>query len=384
MRSSKAAFDLIVAEEVSSRETYTKKYRRPEWPGEQSGATIGIGYDLGQADKATIRKDWGGIVPEGTLTAMLSASGKTGPAGKSATAQIRSSVDIPWDVALGVHEDSVVPRWEAKLEKALPNTDLLSPDCFGALLSLIFNRGPSFNNQGDRYKEMRAIKAHMKAKDFQQIPAEIRGMKRIWPKSAGLRKRRDKEADLFEKGLKANTEPPHDRQSNEIEDVQRRLDNLGYHEVGTIDGKWGGRTAGAIAAFKNDRHISGPAIIDQTLLAEIAKAEGESWARPIAKERADATEKTVEKKAPEIVPVRRGRLAALWATIVSITLGVVNAIADYFHDALSWVISLKEYAADVPGWLWFVLAGGLAAVMYLLARNGANGIVEAFRKGERA
>jgi hypothetical protein len=51
---------------------------------------------------------------------------------------------------------------------------------------------------------------------------------------------------------------------------------------------------------------------------------------------------------------------------------------------LSWVISLKEYAADVPGWLWFVLAGGLAAVMYLLARNGANGIVEAFRKGERA
>jgi hypothetical protein len=384
MRSSKAAFDLIVAEEVASKATYTKKYRRPEWPGEQSGATIGIGYDLGQTDKATIRKDWGGIVPEGTLEAMLSASGKTGAAGKTATAHIRGSVDIPWDVALGVHEDSVVPRWEAKLEKALPNTDLLSPDCFGALLSLIFNRGTSFNSAGDRYKEMRAIKAHMKAKDFQQIPAEIRGMKRLWPKTAGLRKRRDKEADLFEKGLKANTEPPHNRQSNEIEDVQRRLDRLGYHEVGTIDGKWGGRTAGAIAAFKNDRHISGPAIIDQTLLTEITKAEGESWARPIAKERADATEKTVEKKAPEIVPVKRSRFAALWATIVSMVLAALNAVADYFHDALAWVVGLKEYAAGAPAWLWFVIAAGLAGVMYLLAKHGAKGIVEAFRKGERA
>jgi hypothetical protein len=384
MRSSKAAFDLIVAEEVSSRETYTKKYRRPEWPGEQSGATIGIGYDLGQTEAGTIRADWGGLVPPDMLAAMVSASGKKGDAGKRATAVIRSSVDIPWDLAIGVHEDSVVPRWEAKLEKALPNTDLLSPDCFGALLSLIFNRGTSFNSTGDRYKEMRAIKAHMKAKDFQQIPAEIRGMKRLWPKAAGLRKRRDKEADLFEKGLKANTEPPHDRQSNEIEDVQRRLDKLGYHEVGTIDGKWGGRTAGAIAAFKNDRHISGPAVIDQTLIAEITKAEGESWARPVAKERGDASEATVTKQAPEIVPVKRGRFAALWATIVSGLLALVNAVADYFHDALAWVVSLKEYAAGAPGWVWFVLAGGLAFVMYLLAKHGANGIVKAFQEGKRA
>jgi hypothetical protein len=384
MRSSKAAFDLIVSEEVSSRETYKKKYQRPEWPGEQSGATIGIGYDLGQTDAGVIRADWGGIVPPEMLAAMVSASGKKGGAGKTATAKIRNQVLIPWDLAIAVHEDSVVPRWEAKLEKALPNTELLSPDCFGALLSVIFNRGTSFNMSGERYKEMRAIKAHMKAKNFQQIPAELRAMKRLWPKTAGLRKRRDKEADLFEKGLRANTEPPHDRQSNEIEDVQRRLDKLGYHEVGTIDGKWGGRTAGAIAAFKNDRHLAGPAIIDAALTAELDKAEREEWGRPVAKERSEASETTVEKKAPEITPVKRSRLAALWATIVSMTLAAVNAIADYFHDALAWVVQLKEHAASAPGWVWFVFAAGLAGVMYLLAKHGAKGIVEAFRKGERA
>jgi hypothetical protein len=384
MRSSKAAFDLIVAEEVSSRETYSKKYRRPEWPGEQSGATVGIGYDLGQTDKATIRKDWGGVMPEGMIAAMVSASGKTGAAGKRATAEIRDRVNIPWDVAIGVHQDAVVPRWEAKLEKSLPNTDLLSPDCFGALLSLIFNRGPSFNMTGDRYKEMRAIKAHMKAKDFQQIPAEFRAMKRLWPKTPGLRKRRDTEAALFEKGLKANTEPPHNRESSEIQAVQRRLDKLGYHEVGVIDGKWGGKTAGAIAAFKNDRHIDGPPVIDAALIAAITAAEKDNWTRPIAKEREEASEATVTKEAPEIVPVKRGRFAALWATIVSGALALINAVADYFHDALAWVVSLKEYAAEAPGWVWFVMAGGLAFVMYLLAKHGAKGIVKAFQEGKRS
>jgi hypothetical protein len=384
MRSSKAAFDLIVAEEVSSKATYTKKYRRPEWPGEQSGATIGIGYDLGQTDKATIRKDWGGIVPEGTLDAMLNASGKTGAAGKTATAQIRSSVDIPWDVALGAHEDSVVPRWEAKLEKALPNTDLLSPDSFGALLSLIFNRGPSFNNTGDRYREMRAIKAHMKAKNFDAIPAELRAMKRIWPNSAGLRKRRDTEAALFEKGLKGNQEPPHGQESEEFASIQKRLDKLGYHEIGIPNKKWGGRTAGAIAAFRNDRHIGGPPLIDKSLLDELDKAESENWTRPISKERGEASEATVTKQAPEIVPVKRGRFAALWATIVSGLLALVNAVADYFHDALAWVVSLKEYAAEAPGWVWLVLAGALAFVMYLLAKHGAKGIVKAFQEGKRS
>lgn len=207
MRSSEAAADLIISEEVSGQAAYTKKYRKPEWPGEQSGSTIGIGYDLGQTDAATIKADWSGRVSDEMLTAMVWASGKTGAAGKTATAKIRNIVDIPWDVAIAVHKECVIPRWEKKVEKALPNTSALSPDCFGVLLSLTFNRGPSFSTAGDRYAEMRAIKAHMAAKDFAKIPGELRSMKRLWPKTAGLRRRRDTEAKLFEKGLKDNVQP---------------------------------------------------------------------------------------------------------------------------------------------------------------------------------
>jgi len=41
---SRASFDLVVAEEVTSQAIYEKKYRHVlEYPGEQSGPTGGIG-----------------------------------------------------------------------------------------------------------------------------------------------------------------------------------------------------------------------------------------------------------------------------------------------------------------------------------------------------
>lgn len=73
----------------------------------------------------------------------------------------------------------------------------------------------------------------------------------------------------------------------DIEAVQRRLKALKYHELGMIDGKWGGRLAAAIAAFKNDRHLSGEPVIDDALKAELDAAEAEGWTRPIAPERAE-------------------------------------------------------------------------------------------------
>lgn len=176
--------------------------------------------------------------------------------------------------------------------------------------------------------------------------------------------------------------PPHNQQSVEIETVQRRLAALGY-AVGGIDGKWGGMTAGGIAAFKNDRKLAGEAAIDDALKAELDLAEAEGFTRPIAKPRAEADEKKAAETAPEIVPVARGRLAALWATAVSFVVSAASAVGDYFQDALDWLVNIKQYFADVPGWLWLVIAGVVAAFFYLNARTGAKEIVEAVRKGER-
>lgn len=202
MRSSQEAFDLIVEEEVTSKAVYEKKYQRPEWPGASSGVTVGIGYDLGQTSAATIRKDWQGVVDPAMLEVMVGCFNIIGDAAKAYLPKVRDKILITWDQAVQVHQNCVIPRWEKMVSDNLPNTDILSPNQFGALTSLTFNRGASYNKDGDRYKEMRNIKTHMANKNLAAIPNEIRSMKRLWEGKnlPGLLARRDAEADLFETG----------------------------------------------------------------------------------------------------------------------------------------------------------------------------------------
>lgn len=135
------------------------------------------------------------------IAALSTACGVTGPAARPLALRLKPQIDIPWGAALDVFENVDMPRWIATVKKHLPNTELLSPDCLGALVSLAYNRGPSFGNAGERYREMRAIHAHMTAKEFGKIPDEFRAMRRLWPALKGLRDRREREAKLFERGL---------------------------------------------------------------------------------------------------------------------------------------------------------------------------------------
>lgn len=202
MKISQAAIDLIIREEVSSEAVYRKRYTRPEWPGVQSGVTIGIGYDVGYSTPARLRADWSGLIPDSMIVALTRACGVTGGSAAALTRQLRSQVVVPWEAAMGNFSRVVLPRWIKTVTDKLPNCDRLHPDCLGALVSLAYNRGPSFGNSGDRYREMRAIRALMASGNFAGIPAQFRSMKRLWPNVKGLQDRREREARLFEAGLK--------------------------------------------------------------------------------------------------------------------------------------------------------------------------------------
>lgn len=203
MEISEAARDLIVAEEVSSQSAYEHLYRHTEWPGASSGVTIGIGCDIGAGYHSTseLWAAWKGRIPDDMIRALEPAVGVTGQAAQHLAAQLKSKVDVPWAAAIALFDDVEVPKWVAIVKRFLPNCDQLSPDCLGAIVSLAYNRGPSFDNAGNRYSEMRAIKASMRAQRFDQIPDEFRSMKRLWPALEGLRLRREHEARLFERGL---------------------------------------------------------------------------------------------------------------------------------------------------------------------------------------
>jgi hypothetical protein len=197
-----ASIEEIVGDEDTSESFYEGHYRHPEWPGGASGVTIALGYDLGYTTTAKLDADFKGKIPDQMLAVMHGCVGITGGAAYSKMVAVRSSIDIPWSVALDVFLHRDIPLWIATCQNYLPNFDLLSPDCKGVLVSIAYNRGPSFNAQGDRYREMRQIKTDMISKNFANVSTQIRSMARLWPVSNGVHWRRFREAALWDQGMK--------------------------------------------------------------------------------------------------------------------------------------------------------------------------------------
>lgn len=200
---SERAIGMIVAFEVSSQAEYERRCQHPLWPGLQSGVTIGIGYDVGQNDVATLRAIWEGHLPPAALERLAPCCGVTGERARALAMHLRD-IAITWEAADFVFRHRDIAAATRRTWQALPHCDMLSPDSLGALVSLVFNRGASFALSGERYTEMRAIRSAMERTAFGEIPDQIRAMKRLWrgvPGAAGLLPRRDQEAALFADGL---------------------------------------------------------------------------------------------------------------------------------------------------------------------------------------
>lgn len=200
---SEAAFDLIVREEDSDEAYYTRHYQHFEWPQGASGPTIGIGYDCGYVTPGEARLDWAGVVSDGTIEAIVRACGLKGAEAAQFVRLHRSSVTVTWEQAISEFRNREVPKWANRVTAALPNCELLSPDSFGALVSLSYNRGTGgFNDPHNaRFAEMREIRRMMQAKQFDHIAGEFLSMRRLWPRGGDLWNRRGHEASLFAQGL---------------------------------------------------------------------------------------------------------------------------------------------------------------------------------------
>lgn len=191
---SKKAIDLI-KEFENDPEDYQS---RPEWPKESSGITIGFGWDLGHTDWQLTAKAWKGL-DANTLSALLAVSGLKGENAQTNLYRV-AHLEIPYAVAEAVFFEHTIPTWESKTLSIYPQASELNGDCLGALVSLVFNRGTSLS-MDDRRKEMRQIQASLMSKNYSEVPKLIKAMKRLWPDSRGLQRRRDAEAQLFASGL---------------------------------------------------------------------------------------------------------------------------------------------------------------------------------------
>jgi hypothetical protein len=205
---SKKSLDLILEFEVGGGENYYNKFlKSPAWPGEQSGVTIGVGYDLGYVNKAEFSEDWKDL-PKETFDRLYKVVGIKGYNAKNLIRGLKD-ISIPWDLALKVFNNKTVTKFYNLTQQTFPNFDNLPEDAKGGLVSLVFNRGNAL--EGDRRREMKLIRDGMKLvsvydqKALTFIANQIRNMKRIWAGGSiekGMSRRRDAEAKLIEDSLK--------------------------------------------------------------------------------------------------------------------------------------------------------------------------------------
>lgn len=152
--------------------------------------------------------------------------------------------------------------------------------------------------------------------------------------------------------------------NDEVKFVQTRLDELGYPEVGTLDGKWGNRTRGAVLAFRADNKLPLVPEIDNALLAALAKADP----REIAPTRKDAT--LSDLRADGAKDVKAADATQIAGTIVAgggIVAGAEPAVkaAEGYGGLIKRVADIVEPIQQfVTDNLWLLVIGGGVLVVW--------------------
>lgn len=201
---SQEAIAFIIEKEVSSKAYYVKKLKSPVWPGGRSGVTIGVGFDLGYVSGTLLKQILAPRLPEAHVSDLLKVVGLKGDAAKARIAEL-AHIEVPWSDAVEIFNEHKLPRFAALTARTFGETQCreLHPHSFGALVSLVFNRGS--NLKGDRRRHMAEIKSLLEKSEIAHIPQQFREMTVLWENKglSGLIARRREEAALFEAGVAA-------------------------------------------------------------------------------------------------------------------------------------------------------------------------------------
>lgn len=194
--SHKAIYDLIISQEVSSREMYQSKYTRPVWPGGDSGITIGLGYDVGKQRPVQVQKDWGGILHPEMIARLQKYCGRTGAICKSYVPELYHVI-ISWETALKGFYCNSLPRYCRMAVSVYPGLENIHPYEQTAIVGLVYNRGNGL--VGDRRTEMLKLKDSIAADNDTEMAVLIKSMERLWQGKGqlGIIKRRELEAEYI-------------------------------------------------------------------------------------------------------------------------------------------------------------------------------------------
>ncbi|TIV01277.1 MAG: peptidoglycan-binding protein [Mesorhizobium sp.] len=161
--------------------------------------------------------------------------------------------------------------------------------------------------------------------------------------------------------------------------VQQQLKDLGYAEVGGVDGRIGTLTSTAIRAFRAENGLPEGDSIDDALLLSLQKAKP----RVLAPARSEAEPQIVREKVPEVRTNWLTKVGAFFTGIAALIGSFFDGILGNLDEASGVMQPVKDAAGDVPGWMWMLAIAVVAGGLFLIARHGEAKGVEAFKTGAR-
>jgi len=180
--------------------------------------------------------------------------------------------------------------------------------------------------------------------------------------------------------------------AGEVRQVQERLRELGYAEVGAPDGKWGTRTAGAVSAFQAHEGLPVTGHYDADTAAAMNVAED----RPVAFARTEASADDLAAEGSRTV-VNAGQVSTVgrwmqWAGFGGAGLKGADSLGviDKIKGATEHVGQVREVfdgLADVGAWAvghWWVFAIGAGLVLVYRAERIVAARLEDHRTGVHA
>jgi hypothetical protein len=199
----------IAAEETGGLQYYDATTRFPHWPGEQSGITLGVGYDLRMNNAVDFQNTWKRL-PATTTSELLKDIGLKGS--KTRAGELKKlGIEVPFELAWPVFTSQSLPTFHRETQRSYPSLDTLPDKCRAVLISLVYNRGASV--KGTNREEMLGIQqllaqAANPALGKEQRKAILVGvedqllaMRRLWNPGSGLVTRRKNEANYWREGL---------------------------------------------------------------------------------------------------------------------------------------------------------------------------------------
>lgn len=164
-----------------------------------------------------------------------------------------------------------------------------------------------------------------------------------------------------------------------VESVQKRLMELGYTEVGGVDGLIGPLTRAAILAFRDDAGLELVPTVDEELMRALATAKP----RQLTAEREQASPDYVRAKVPEVQANFFSKVISAGTAVISAVGALLSGVLDNLGGARGAIEPVREFASDVPGPVWLGVVAAIAALLFMINRHGEKTGVEAFRSGER-